>query len=162
MRCQREKEGLSEKIIGCETSIITKRKSLFKIENFIQKMSEEDDKTVLVIDDDIITQNMLRTTLANAGYSVRVASTGEEGIRLAKEKRSSVIILDIMMPDLDGGEVASILKADPGTQDIPIIFLSSLISEKEEKIGSRKDMISFLSKPYNRDKLLNEIRKYLV
>jgi len=125
-------------------------------------MNEASQKTILVIDDDIITQNMLRTTLANAGYSVRVASTGEEGIRMAKEKPPSVIILDIMMPGLDGGEVANILKKDPATKDIPIIFLSSLISEKEEKIGSRNDTISFLSKPYNRDKLLNEIRKYLV
>jgi len=125
-------------------------------------MSEASQKTILVIDDDIITQNMLRTTLANAGYSVRVASTGEEGIRLAKEKPPSIIILDIMMPGLDGGEVARIFKADPKTKVIPIIFLSSLISEHEEKIGSRKDMVSFLSKPYNRDKLLNEIRKYLL
>jgi len=125
-------------------------------------MSKANQKTILVIDDDIITHNMLRTTLASAGYFVRVASTGEEGIRMAEERPPSVIILDIMMPGLDGGEVAKIFKADAETKDIPIIFLSSLISEKEEKIGSRKDMISFLSKPYNQDKLLNEIKKYLV
>jgi len=123
---------------------------------------ETSHKTILVIDDDIITQNMLKTALANAGYPVRVASTGEEGIRLAKEKPPSVIILDIMMPGLDGGEVARILKAAPETKDIPIIFLSSLISEKEEKVGGRSDMISFLSKPYNRDKLFNEIKRYLI
>jgi len=125
-------------------------------------MSETKHKAILVIDDDIITQNMLKTTLASAGYSVRVASTGEEGMRMAKEKPPSVIILDIMMPGLGGGEVARILKADPDMKDVPIIFLSSLISGKEEKTGSRKDKISFLSKPYARDKLLNEVRKYLI
>ncbi len=120
------------------------------------------EKVILVVDDDLTTQSMLRTALLKAGYSVRVASSGEEGIRMAKEETPLVIILDIMMPGLDGGEVARILKTDPGTKDIPIIFLSSLISEKEEKTGGRSDMVSFLSKPYHRDKLLNEIKKYLL
>jgi len=65
------------------------------------------------------------------------------------------------MPDIDGGEVAEILRKDPKTMAIPIIFLSSLISEHEEKDGSRKDIVSFLAKPYNREKLLNEIKRYL-
>ncbi len=119
-----------------------------------------EEKEILVVDDDIIAQNMLKSTLTNAGYSVILASNGEEGITKAKETLPRVIILDIMMPGLDGGEVSSILKNDPKTSQIPVIFLSSLISEKEEKISSKKDLISFLSKPYKRDKLLNEIGKY--
>ena len=118
------------------------------------------EKEILVIDDDVICQNMLKSTLSSAGYSVIVASNGEEGIAKAKEAPPCVIILDIMMPDLDGGEVANILKGDPRTNNIPIIFLSSLISEKEEKVSNKKDLIGFLSKPYSRDKLLNEIGKY--
>jgi CheY-like chemotaxis protein len=116
---------------------------------------------ILIVDDDIITQNMIKTTLANAGYSPLVASNGMEAIKLAKERLPSIIILDIMMPGIDGGEVADILRKDPKTREIPIIFLSSLISKQEEKIGSKKDIVSFLSKPYNREMLLNEIRNYL-
>jgi CheY-like chemotaxis protein len=117
-------------------------------------------KEILVVDDDVIAQNMLKTALANAGYAVSIASNGEDGITKARERLPRVIILDIMMPGLDGGEVANILKAEQATKDIPIIFLSSLVSEKEEKIGTKKDMISFLSKPYSRDKLLNEVGKH--
>jgi len=116
---------------------------------------------ILVVDDDIMTQNMLKTTLAKAGYNPIVASNGMEAIRLATERLPSIVILDIMMPGIDGGEVADILRKDPKTREIPIIFLSSLISKQEEKIGSKKDIVSFLSKPYNREILLNEIRNYL-
>jgi CheY-like chemotaxis protein len=118
-------------------------------------------KEILIVDDDIIAQNMLRTTLSGAGYMVLIASTGMEGIKLATEREPVLIVLDIMMPDIDGGEVAEILRKDPKTMAIPIIFISSLISEHEEKAGSRKDIVSFLGKPYNREKLLNEIRRYL-
>jgi len=118
-------------------------------------------KKILVVDDDIITLNMLKTTVANAGYDVLTAFSGMEAIKICKEDHPVVIILDIMLPDFDGGEVANILKNDPKTRDIPIIFLSSLISENEEKIDNKKGLISFLSKPYNRNKLLDEIRQYL-
>jgi len=118
-------------------------------------------KEILVVDDDIVTQNMLKTTLANAGYAPFSTPSGREAIKLAQERTPSLIILDILMPDMDGGEVADALRQDPRTKDIPIIFLSVLISEKEEKTGMRKDVGSFLSKPYNRNKLLNEIRRYL-
>jgi len=116
---------------------------------------------ILIVDDEIISQNMVRTALTNAGYSVVTASNGMEGIKLAMERLPNLIVLDIMMPDIDGGEVAEILRKDPKTMNIPIIFLSSLVSKEEEKTGGRKDIISFLSKPYNREKLLNEVRKYL-
>jgi CheY-like chemotaxis protein len=119
-------------------------------------------QSILVIDDDIISQNMLRSTVTQAGYPAIVASDGEEGIRKAAEELPGLIILDIMMPGMDGGEVAAILKSDPKTKDIPIIFLSSLITEKDEKTNSRKETIIYLSKPYNRDELLNEIKKYFL
>jgi len=116
---------------------------------------------ILVVDDDIIIQNMLMTILSGAGFSVVTASTGLEAIKLATERVPNLIVLDIMLPDIDGGEVAEILRKDLKTLAIPIIFLSSLISEHEEKAGSRKKIVSFLAKPYNREKLLNEVGKHL-
>ena len=116
--------------------------------------------SILLIDDDIISQNMLRSTLAQAGYSVTVASSGYEGIKKASEQPPGLIILDIMMPDMDGGDVAAILKNDPTTKDIPIILLSSLITEKAKKSNSKKEAIVYLPKPYNRDELLNEVKEY--
>jgi len=119
-------------------------------------------QTILVIDDDIISQNMLRSTLTQAGYYVTIASNGYEGIKKASKEPPGLIILDIMMPDIDGGEVATILKNNPGTKDIPIIFLSSLITGKAKKSNSKKEAIVYLPKPYNRDELLNEVKKYFL
>ncbi len=116
---------------------------------------------ILIVDDDIIAQNMLKATLANAGYSVLLASNGEEALEKAKEYHPRVIILDIMMPGIDGGEVANTLRKDPQTKKIPIIFLSTLISESEERAGIRGGSTSFFSKPFSRDKLLNEIGRYI-
>jgi CheY-like chemotaxis protein len=120
-----------------------------------------DRKNVLIVDDDMVTQNMLKTALGNAGYGYIIASNGRDALELAAGNLPGVIILDIMMPDMDGGEVADVLKKNPRTKDIPIIFLSSLISKEEEKTGAKKDIVSFLSKPYNREMLLNEVRRYL-
>jgi len=120
------------------------------------------DHIILIIDDDIISRNMLRSTLNGAGYSVIVASDGDEGIEKAFEQLPGLIILDIMMPGKDGGEVARVLKDNPKTAGIPVIFLSSLITDKEKRIGGKYDIISFLSKPYNRDELLNEVKRYFL
>jgi len=117
-------------------------------------------KKILIVDDDIIIRNMLKTALANAGYTVITAASGIEAVKSSYEHLPFVIILDIMLPDIDGSEVANILKNDMKTKNIPIIFLSSLISEKEEKIGDKNEIVSFFSKPYIRDRLLNEVRKY--
>jgi len=116
---------------------------------------------VLIVDDDIITQNMLKTALGNAGYHFVVASNGKEALEKAMGRIPGVIILDIMLPDLDGGEVAEILREDARTSEIPVIFLSSLISKEEERAGTKKDVVSFLAKPYNREILLNEVRRFL-
>jgi len=117
-------------------------------------------KEILIAEDDIVTQNMLRTTLSNAGYHVFAASNGKEAVDLARKKLPGLIVLDIIMPEMDGGEVAEILRDDPKTKDIPIIFLSSLVTESEEKYRTKKDVTSFISKPYIREKLLNEVKKH--
>jgi len=76
------------------------------------------------VDDNIIIQNILKATLASAGYSVSIGSNGEEAIKLAKENSPHIIILDIMIPGIDGGAFAHILRNNEKTKNIPIIFLS--------------------------------------
>ena len=117
---------------------------------------------ILLIDDDIVTQNMLVSTLINAGYSVIVAPNGDLGIEAASRQLPDLIILDIMMPGMDGTDVAGLLKTNPKTKKIPIIFLSSLITEKGENNKSKDDVTTYLSKPYNANELLNEVKKYFL
>lgn len=118
-------------------------------------------KQILIVDDDPITIEILRRSLSEAGYSVISASNGRQALKIAANMIPNLIVLDIVMPGLDGGEVANILKKDIITKNIPIIFLSSLIKEKEEKINSKEDKIALLSKPYNQKKMLKEIKKLL-
>ena len=111
-------------------------------------------KEILIVDDDRGILRTLEKILVEAGYSVTPHSSGKEAIKTARDKSPDLIILDIMMPDMDGGEVAQILKNDPETRDIPIIFLSALITENEEKSSSRKHGIILLSKPFESEKLI--------
>jgi len=115
---------------------------------------------ILVVDNEIVTLTMLKSTMSKAGYEVIAAASGTEAVNLAKEHLPFVIILDIMMPGMDGGDVADILKSDRKTREIPIIFLSSLISPREERFSTQKGGISLMGKPYNADRLLNEVRKH--
>ncbi len=116
---------------------------------------------ILVVDDDKLTLRTLERILIRAGYSVIPLSLGREAIKVAKDRSPGLIILDIMMPDMDGGDVASVLKSDPETKNIPIIFLSSLVTEREEQSSSKKHGLYFMSKPFERDKLLRKIRNTL-
>jgi len=125
-------------------------------------MTEADSpKTILVVDDDMVNLTILKTLISGAGYSVLTAENGREALTVAGKNAPDLIILDIMMPEMDGTELATVLKRDPRTNKIPIIFLSSLISAKEERSDINKTLISYLSKPYKRDQLLNLVRKYL-
>lgn len=118
------------------------------------------DKRILAIDDDLTSLNMIRTILSKAGYEILTASSGREGIGIAAAKLPKLIILDIMMPGMDGAETAEQLKANQRTKNIPIIFLSALIREEEERMSKKEDTPSLIAKPINREKLLNEVRKY--
>ncbi|MDH4217886.1 MAG: response regulator [Candidatus Aminicenantes bacterium] len=118
-------------------------------------------KEILIVDDDKVILRTLEKILLSAGYSVIPLSLGREAIRIAKERSPDLIILDIMMPDMDGGDVAFTLKNNPETKNIPIVFLSSLVTKREEQSSSKKHGIYFIAKPFERDELLRQIRKYL-
>jgi CheY-like chemotaxis protein len=115
---------------------------------------------ILVIDDDLITQKMLASTLTKAGYSVIVTPDGNLGIKAVLKQQPDLIILDILMPGKNGIDVAGFLRKNPKTKKIPIIFLSILIPESGKKNKTKSDMFSYLSKPYKKDELLSELKKY--
>ena len=118
-------------------------------------------KKILIVDDDTVSLKMLRNTFNSDEFHVIQASGGYEAVNIAKNDHPDLIILDIVMPDMDGGEVAAILKKDPMTQKIPIIFLSSLIKKEEEQYSSTQDGVYLMAKPFDRDVLLNKVREYL-
>ena len=117
-------------------------------------------KKVLIVDDDAVNLKLLRNIFDHDEFHVLQASRGLEAVKIAKTDHPDLIILDIVMPDIDGGEVANILKNDTSTQNIPIIFLSSLIKKEEEKYSSTRAGVYLMAKPFDRQKLLDKVREH--
>lgn len=113
--------------------------------------------TVLVIDDDATARELMRRFLDQQGLGMAEAASGEEGLRLAKELRPALIMLDVMMPGMDGWAVLTALKADPELAQIPVIMATFL---DEEQMGYALGATDFLTKPINRDYLSQLLKKY--
>ncbi len=115
------------------------------------------DHTILVIDDDLIAQDLIVRSLTAEGIKIETASSGQEGLRKAKELHPDAITLDIMMPSMDGWTVLSALKADPELADIPVIVLS-FVSNKTR--GFALGASDYLIKPVDGKRLANLVSKY--
>lgn len=119
-------------------------------------------KKVLIVDDEEDVLNVLGKRLSDAGYQVVRAKSGKEAIEKAKSDPPNLIILDIIMPDMDGGEVAGVLKEDQTTKDIPVVFLTCLYTKsEEEKEGHLMGKGFFVAKPYSSKELLEIVRKQI-
>ena len=116
---------------------------------------------ILVVDDEKNLLLVLQTLLTNQGYSVFTASRGKDAVIMAKSKRPDLIILDIMLPDMHGPKVVEELKEDINTKDIPILFLTALLTKKEEGKKRFAGSNVVIAKPFDTDQLLNEIEKLL-
>ena len=109
--------------------------------------------SILVVDDQVTTLENLEVQLQYEGYVVYTASDGEEGLRKCRLYKPDVVILDIFMPGMRGDAVAKALKEDPETKNIPVIFLTSILSKKEVPNYEKIKGDYFIAKPYNFDDL---------
>lgn len=114
-------------------------------------------RRILIVDDEPDILQVLTARLQNAGYGVIKSSSGQDAIALAKKERPDLIVLDVMMPGVDGGDVAHVLQNSPETKDIPIIFLTCLVTKEEEKASKTIAGHDFIAKPYNPEELLKLI-----
>ena len=115
-------------------------------------------KKILAVDDDPSVLALLEKRLVASGYEVLTAANGQDALEIAKRELPALIILDILMPGLDGSETAARLHGDPKTKNIPILFLTCLFTKREELMeGHQLGPNFFLAKPYNPKELLDEI-----
>lgn len=114
---------------------------------------------ILVVDDDAEAREILTTFLRKEGYEVYTADNGMKGLRLANELQPEAITLDVMMPELDGWSVLSALKANPSTEDIPVIMLTML---EDHEMGYTLGAAEYLLKPIERDRLLTAIHQHVL
>ncbi|MBF2009156.1 MAG: response regulator [Chlorogloeopsis fritschii C42_A2020_084] len=118
-------------------------------------------ETILIIDDSPTNIEVLSTTLTNAGYQVLAERNGINGIEKVKNNPPDLILLDVMMPKLDGFETCRLLQTDLSTRDIPIIFITSL-SEIEEKIkGLTLGAVDYILKPFQQEEVLVRVKLHL-
>ena len=110
--------------------------------------------TVLVVDDVVSNVLLLKVLLTNEKFKVITAGNGKEALSQAVNARPDLILLDVMMPEMNGFEVAERLKADPETQHIPIIFLTALNTTADIVKGFKVGANDFISKPFNKEELV--------
>jgi DNA-binding response OmpR family regulator len=117
--------------------------------------------TILLIDDDSENRDILKTRLERAAYQVIEAQNGEEGLALSVSSKPDLIILDVMMPKMDGWQVCRLLKSNSSTAQIPVVMLTACSKQVEELRGYESGANDFMMKPWNHDRLLEIIRKWI-
>ncbi len=117
--------------------------------------------SVLVVDDNYSNIYAISEFLQESGFQVVSAEDGERGIELAEETRPDIILLDIVLPGIDGFETCKRLKAIPQTKDIPIIFTTSLTSPVDKIKGLNMGAVDYLAKPFQKEEVLARINIHL-
>ena len=119
-------------------------------------------KKVLLVEDDEDIQKVARISLQfRGGWDVTLAMDGEQALSVAAKERPDLILLDCMMPKMDGYETCGRLKQDPKLRDIPVIFLTARAQETEVKKGLLLGALGYLIKPFNPMSLAAEIKQIL-
>lgn len=117
-------------------------------------------KKVLIIDDEPNVRKVLKILLKSHNYDVITADDGDVGINTAKTEQPDVIVLDVVMPTLDGYSTCMLLKEDSQTREIPVIMLTARDSVKSKSCSESFGADHYLSKPYDSDELLELIDKF--
>jgi CheY-like chemotaxis protein len=118
---------------------------------------EAEGKVVLVVDDNPGVRELVCMILEDAGLEIETASNGEEALDMAKRIHPDLVILDVMMPGMDGWETAAYLLDEPDTSDIPIIFLTARAKTEEQLRGWEMPIFDYITKPFTADDLLDRV-----
>ena len=122
-----------------------------------QVREKANSKKILIIDDDEDIINLMKIILENENYSVIGALTGEDGIKTAIKQRPDLILLDIMMPVMDGWEILKMLRIEESTRKIPIAMLTCKTDVKDKLTGLQEGAIDYITKPFSPEELINRV-----
>ncbi|MDI6878170.1 MAG: response regulator transcription factor [Desulfitobacteriaceae bacterium] len=117
--------------------------------------------TILLLEDDTIIQELVKFNLEREGFEVLIADDGRIGLEMVKKRKPDLILLDLMLPEIDGYQVCRILRADEVTVDLPIIILSARGEEVDKVIGLELGADDYVTKPFSTRELLARIRARL-
>jgi twitching motility two-component system response regulator PilH len=118
-------------------------------------------KTVLVVDDSTAQREMMKELLQASGMTVNVAMDGEQAVAVAMEIVPDIVVLDVVMPKMNGYEVCRKLKSDPKTQGVPVILCSSKSEDFDKHWGMRQGADAYVCKPFDPVELISTIKQLL-
>lgn len=118
-------------------------------------------KVILIVDDDPKSLKLTGVLLKASGYEILEATDGEQGVELAREEKPDLILMDIMMPRMDGYTACDAIKRDEATKGIPVVMLTAIDYVLNKELAVRMKADGYLTKPFNRQHLLDEVNRYL-
>jgi two-component system alkaline phosphatase synthesis response regulator PhoP len=118
-------------------------------------------KKILVVDDEVDLVETVRFPLEMEGFDVLVSYNGEDALNQARKEKPDLIILDLMLPKLDGYKVCRLLKFDERYKHIPILMLTAKTQEKDKILGKETGADEYITKPFEMDYLMEKVRTYL-
>ena len=118
-------------------------------------------KRILIAVDEPDIRFLIAFTLRNAGYEVLTANNGEEAVQMTKKELPDMVLTDVRMPKMTGYEACKLIKADPATQHIPVVFLSAKGQEAEVQSGLAAGGDEYLLKPFELDQLTRKVAEIL-
>ena len=118
-------------------------------------------RSILIVDDEEDVLELLQLVFESNGFVVRTAQSGKAAVTSAYEQPPDVIILDVMMPEMDGWQVLKTLKNDERTQQVPVVMLSARAERRDKMIGLQEGAEGYLSKPFSPAEVVREIQALL-
>ena len=119
------------------------------------------EKKILIVDDEFIGRQLLQALLIVEGYKPILAENGQEALELAKNLKPDLILMDIIMPNINGFEVTKQLRSDSDFKDTPIILITALDDRDSVIEGKEAGANEYISKPFNREEVLDIINRFL-
>ena len=114
---------------------------------------------ILVVDDDPVILRLIEVNLDLEGFEVVTSDRGEDAMEKAREMTPDLILLDLMMPEVSGWEIAERLQKDEKTKDIPLVFLSARTQDEDRRRGEELGVAGYVTKPFDPAELVSTIRK---
>lgn len=124
-------------------------------------MTEERKKKILIVDDEVFIVETVKFALEHAGYECAAAYDGIEAVKMTRDYNPDLILLDIMLPKLNGFKVCRLLKFDEKFKHIAIIMMTARTQEKDRTLGMETGADEYMTKPFEIDDMLRLVRKHL-
>ncbi len=118
-------------------------------------------KKILIVDDEVDLVETVRFPLEMEGYQVLISYNGEDALNQARKENPDLILLDLMLPKLDGYKVCRLLKFDDRYKHIPILMLTAKTQEKDKTLGMETGANEYITKPFEMEELIEKVKAYL-